>query len=154
MHRPSPAPVVAIGFIVLLSGCELVREVGPGDGPADPKARMAAELMVVDPAQAAPGAVVGMTFPQETTRGTLFVLEERIGDAWVHRYNLLSDGPGAEWERSWSAAGAEPVAVDDIGVGGPGPDRVPIPETATPGEYRICTGNAGDNFCAPIRIGG
>lgn len=151
--QPRLAPLALVGAL-LVTGCTLVREVGPGEGPADPNAQMAAELMVVDPVDVAPGAVVGLTFPQESTRGILFVLEERVGDAWVHRYNLLSDGPGAGWERSWSAADAGPIAVEDIGVGGTGPDRVPIPETAVPGDYRICTGNAGENFCAPIRIGG
>ncbi len=29
--------------------------------------------------------------------------------------------------------------VEDIGVGGPGPDRVLVPEVAAPGIYRICT---------------
>ena len=54
---------------------------------------------------------------------------------------------------SWHAAGAaEGMAVEDIGVGGPGPDHVPIPDPAEPGDYRICTGNAGADFCAPIEI--
>ena len=48
--------------------------------------------------------------------------------------------------------GEDALVVPDIGVGGPGPDRVPIPEVAQPGEYRICTGNAGVNFCTPIEI--
>ncbi|MEO5985590.1 MAG: hypothetical protein ABIW50_03140 [Candidatus Limnocylindria bacterium] len=151
--QPRLIPIALVG-VILATGCTLVREVGPGEGPADPNARMAPDLIVANPTEAAPGAVVGLTFPAETTRGILFVLEERVGDAWAHRYNLLSDGPGAGWERSWSAVDAGPIAVEDIGVGGPGPDRVPIPDTADAGDYRICTGNAGDNFCAPIRIGG
>ncbi|MGQ0608815.1 MAG: hypothetical protein ACT4OQ_10190 [Chloroflexota bacterium] len=44
------------------------------------------------------------------------------------------------------------MAVPTIGVGGPGPDRMSIPETVEVGEYRICTGNAGENFCTPIEI--
>jgi hypothetical protein len=44
------------------------------------------------------------------------------------------------------------MAVEDIGVGGPGPDRVPIPDVAEPGSYRICTGNAAENICAPIEV--
>jgi hypothetical protein len=27
-----------------------------------------------------------------------------------------------------------------------------IPDTAEPGEYRVCTGNAGTNFCAEIVV--
>jgi hypothetical protein len=29
---------------------------------------------------------------------------------------------------------------------------VTIPEVAEPGDYRICTGNAGDEFCTPIQV--
>ncbi len=79
----------------------------------------------------------------------------RSGSArsYALRYNLFSDGPGAGWERSWLPADQEAVVVPDIGVGGPGPDRVPIPEPARSGDYRICTGNSADNFCTPIDIG-
>lgn len=128
-------------------------EGAPIAGPADPEAQMQPELMVADPVAVSPGGVVGLTFPAGSNRGVLFVLEQRVGDSWAHRYDLLSDGPGAGWQRSWHPVGAEPIAVDDIGVGGPGPDRVPIPETAEAGDYRICTGNAGENFCTPIHIG-
>ncbi|MCA1572153.1 MAG: hypothetical protein LC798_17940 [Chloroflexi bacterium] len=115
--------------------------------------RVQPDMIVADPPVVSPGAVVALTFPQETMRGVLFVLEEQVGDSWAHRYDLFSDGPGPEWQRSWHMTGAEAIAVPDIGVGGPGPDRVPIPETAPPGSYRICTGNAGGNYCVPVRIG-
>ncbi len=136
--------------VVIASGCS---EAGSIAGPADPEAQLQPELMVADPAVTSPGGVVALTFPEETTRGVLFILEQRVGNSWAHRFDLLSDGPGAGWKRSWHPVGAEPIAVEDIGVGGPGPDRVPIPEVAEPGDYRICTGNAGENFCVPIRIG-
>jgi hypothetical protein len=144
------AAVVAI--LAVGSACSgLVDPIAP-IGPADPDARMEPDLIVPDPAVVAPGGVVALSFPNETVRGIAFVLEVRAGESWAHRYNLFSDGPGAGWRRSWQPAGAEAIAVEDIGVGGVGPDRVPIPETAPPGEYRICTGNAGENFCAPIEI--
>lgn len=114
---------------------------------------MRPDLIVADLERVEPGGVVALTFPENTDRGVLFVLERQTGDSWAHRYDLLSDGPGEEWQRSWNAVGASPMAVAAIGVGGPGPDRVPIPETAEPGDYRICTGNAGENFCTPIEIG-
>ena len=113
---------------------------------------MRLDLIVVDPIAAVPGDVVALTFPQETTRGVLFVLERQVDDGWELQFYLTSDGPGAGWERTWQPARAEGLAVEDIGVGGPGPDRVLIPEVAEPGSYRICTGNAGDEFCAPIEI--
>lgn len=80
-----------------------------------------------------------------------FTLDERVDAGWVHRFNLISDGAGW-WERSWWLPGDGTVEVPDIGVLGPGPDRIEIPPPAGPGDYRLCTGNAGRNVCAEIRI--
>lgn len=144
-----------VAGILLIAAClGACSGVLPGqlDGPADPDARMAPDLIVADPATIAPGGIVALTFPEETVRGVLFVLEMRAGDSWAHRYDLLSDGPGPGWQRSWHIVGEEAIAVPDIGVGGPGPDRVVIPEIAPAGEFRLCTGNAGENICTPIEI--
>ena len=122
--------------------------------PANPDAEMRPDLLVIEPAKAAPGDVVALTFPEETTRGILFVLDQRVDDGWVARFYLISDGPGQGWEREWWPVDAEGFAIPDIGVGGAGPDRVLIPDITEPGEYRICTGNAGADFCAPIEIAG
>jgi hypothetical protein len=120
-------------------------------GPADPNAEFRPDLIVADPTTVAPGDLVSLTFPEETVRGVLFVLEERVGETWIHRFNLSSDGPGPEWTAEWFPLDGD-VAFPDIGVLGPGPDRVPIPDTAEPGAWRICTGNAGAEFCAAIEI--
>lgn len=120
--------------------------------PANPVAEMRPDLLVIEPALANPGDVVALTFPEETTRGILFVLDQRVDDGWVTRFYLVSDGPGQGWQREWWPVDAEGFAIPDIGVGGAGPDRVLIPDIAGPGEYRICTGNAGADFCAPIEI--
>jgi hypothetical protein len=125
---------------------------GSPAGPADPSAEMRPDLIIAEPARVAPGVVVALTFPEETERGILFVLEQRVADTWVHRYNLASDGPGPQFQMSWHRLDEPDIAFPDIGVGGPGPDHVPIPETAEPGAWRICTGNAGDEFCTPIEI--
>ena len=125
---------------------------GGAPAPANPDAEMRPDLLVIDPARAAPGDVVALTFPEETSRGVLFVFDQRVDDTWVTRFYFTSDGPGAGWERQWWPADAEGMAVPDIGVGGPGPDRVLIPDVVEPGSYRICTGNAGADFCAPIEI--
>ena len=143
-------------MMVVATACGMIPG-GAGGGlvgaPANPAAEMRPDLLVIDPTTAAPGEVVALTFPEETTRGILFVLEKRVGDTWVNRFYLRSDGPGEGWQMSWHAAdAAEGMAVEDIGVGGPGPDHVPIPEPAEAGNYRICTGNAGADFCAPIEI--
>ncbi len=144
---------IGLGLVlaILLAGCSLLHPSGAAE-PAEPAAAMRPDLIVADPGVAAPGAVVALTFPEETTRGILFVLERETGAGWELQYYLTSDGPGAGWERTWQSAGADGIAVEDIGVGGPGPDRVLIPEVAEPGSYRICTGNAGDEICTPIEV--
>ncbi len=144
--------VVSLATLLVGSGCSGLPEVAPIVGPADPGAEMRPDLIVADPEVIPPGGIVALTFPEETTRGILFVLEERVGDSWAHRYNLSSDGPGQPFKMSWHLPDDENAAFPDIGVGGGGPDRRPIPEIAEPGHYRICTGNAGDEFCTPIEI--
>ena len=113
---------------------------------------MRPDLIVAEPQRVAPGDVVALTFPAETTRGIHFVLEMQSDGAWVHAFDLVSDGPGPGWPRDWSVAGSGDFAIPDIGVGGTGPDRVLIPDVAEPGTWRICTGNAGDEFCTEIEI--
>ena len=142
--------VAALTIGATLGGCATVPPTA--EPAADPNAEMRPDLLVVDPARAAPGDVVALTFPEETTRGILFTLDERGGDVWSTRFFLTSDGPGAGWQREWWPVNAEGMAIPDIGVGGVGPDRVLIPEVVEPGGYRICTGNAGQDFCAELEI--
>jgi hypothetical protein len=152
MNRMAPA-IMALAFLASACMAPVVEDPVAGQaGPADPAAKMRPDLIVADPPAAAPGAVVALHFPAETSRGVLFVLEQRVGKTWALRYYLTSDGPGPGWRMTWHVEGAQGFGVEDIGVGGSGPDRVTIPEVAEPGDYRICTGNAGDEFCAPIEI--
>lgn len=93
-----------------------------------------------------------MHFPQETMRGVAFQLDRRTEAGWETVYWLTSDG----------GAGGRPVSIrvgaegnwgwPDVGIRGPGPDRVLIPDGIEPGSYRICTANAGDEFCAPLNV--
>ncbi len=146
--------LTAVVSMVLLGGCGLpFMPTPPAPAqPADPAARMRPDLIAVEPAEAEPGDVVGLSFPQETARGILFTLERLTADGWLTSYLLTSDGPGPEWQLSWQPPGGGGMAVEDIGVGGPGPDHVPIPDVAEPGSYRICTGNAAEVICTPIEI--
>ncbi|MEO6295254.1 MAG: hypothetical protein ABIP01_04885 [Candidatus Limnocylindria bacterium] len=97
-----------------------------------------------------PGQIVELRFPEETLRGTLFVLDRKAGEGWERRYMLVSDANNPR--PAWFTPDREDLGVGDIGIGGSGPDRVVIPEVADPGNYRLCTGNAGENFCAPIEV--
>jgi hypothetical protein len=138
----------SIAAILLLVGCGTT----PGSMSVElptpgPNARIVAE-----PARVAPGDVVGLSFPDQMARGILFVLEGRTANGWLPAFFLTSDGPGPEWEMTWQPPGGAGLAVEDIGVGGPGPDHVLIPPVAQPGIYRICTANAVEKVCALIEI--
>lgn len=121
------------------------------EGPYDPNAEMRPDLMKVDPAAAAAGQPVELHFPEGTGRGVAHVLEERVTGGWQVRYYLTAtDGHGGE-QPGWAPAGAQWV-WPDIGMRGPGPEVIRVPDTAKPGQYRICTGNAIDNFCSPLEV--
>jgi hypothetical protein len=134
---------LAVGLCVSLIGCG-----GPEGTPHDASAIFRPADMVADRERAAPGDFIEIRFPQEMVRGLLYVLEEETGSSWAYRYALISDANGGQ--PSWQLP--EGVAVDDIGIGGTGPDRLVIPNDASPGSYRICTGNAVDNVCVRLEI--
>jgi hypothetical protein len=138
---------------VFLAGCGAASSQA---GANDPGAQMQPELIEISPSPARPGHKVELRFPQETERGLGWALEEKGAGTWHLRYYLTSvpkhratkDAP------SWFAADA-PEDVrgwDAIGLTGQGPEALRIPDSATPGEYRLCTANAGRNFCAPVDI--
>ena len=138
--------------VLAIGGCSTVLAPSPPGAPHDPDAQMRPDLIVAEPAQVRPGDVLALTFPEETMRGVHYVLESRARGTWFHMFDLVAAGEGMLDPESWSPAGTEGFAIEDIGVVGPGPDRVRIPEVAEPGMWRVCTGNAGQNFCAQIQI--
>jgi len=122
-------------------------------GVADPDAAIEPDLLVVEPHVAAPGSIVELRYPLETLRGVAFVLERRVGDAWSTTHLLTSgvDGYG-DGSPGWAPYDDPEYGVEDVGIGGAGPDLIEIPSTAGAGEYRICTANAAHNFCAELQI--
>lgn len=124
----------------------------PG-APYDPEAGIRPDLMVVTPNEVAPGDRVDLTFPAETMRGVAYVLERSTGEGWSTTHFLTSSTDGYGGSPSWVSAD-DPAGYgwDDIGIAGPGPDELAIPDDATPGAYRICTANALENFCAEITL--
>jgi hypothetical protein len=142
---------VAVASLVLAAGCAAAPQPDTAwptpDGPNDPAAELRPDLIIA-PESAHPGAVVRLVFPEETPRGVHFVLESS-GD-WQLVYHLVSDANGGQ--PSYFRPGATGIGVPAVGIGGAGPDRVQVPPDVQPGEYRICTANAGENFCAPIEI--
>lgn len=131
----------------------------PEEGPLDPDAEIRPDLMEVRPAQASPGEHVELHWPQETSRGVGFVLEERVDDSWQLRYFLTVPdiGEGDDLPEDLGGSWFLPDSLDQndwpsIGLEGPGPDFAVVPEPASPGEYRICTAFQSDSFCAELTI--
>ena len=132
--------------------------VAPEEGPWDPEAEIRPDLMEIHPDEASPGEFVELRFPQETSRGVGFVLEEWMDDGWEVRYFLTSSegrepsGPPEDPEAWWMPPdNPDRLEWPDIGVAGP-VDYVLLPEPASAGEYRICTANTDPNFCAELII--
>lgn len=110
---------------------------------------MRPDLMVVTPVEAAPGQTVQLTFPTSRDRGLGFGLERSTSEGWVQEFDMWSDRSGGT--PGWQRVGGE-VLIDLVGIRGPGPDTVVIPDIAEPGEWRICTLFNLQGFCAPLTI--
>jgi hypothetical protein len=48
----------------------------------------------------------------------------------------------------WTVEDSANRGWEQVGVSGPGPDRVLVPEAASPGDYLLCTANSLDEACA------
>lgn len=119
--------------------------------PPEPEPEMRPDLMLIEPPAAPPGSEVALRFPEETFRGIAFQLDRRTADGWETTHWMTSDANGDQYADT-VPAGTEGYGVIDVGVGGPGPDHVRLPDDVGPGEHRICTANAGEEFCAPLTI--
>lgn len=119
----------------------------------DPTAVMAPEAIVIDSTVVEPGTLLAVSFPDERTRGIHFVLEAVESDGTVTlTHHLISDWGGTHEPHSYAAGEMEGIGIPDVGITGPGSDTILIPAEATPGKYRICTGNARPNVCTTLTI--
>lgn len=105
--------------------------------------------MRVQPDVVEAGERVEVQFADGVTRGVAFVLELRVEGAWALAYWMTS-APESQGSPSWGPA-EEDWQWIDLGVSGPSPDLLEIPETVKPGIYRICTANRAENICAQLR---
>jgi len=137
----------------VLAGCgETTSPAEPGR-PHDDAAELRDELMVAEPSTTQPGSRIELSFPQETGRGLGFVLEEEIDDGWALRYFLTSaPADGGPNETSWIPAEDGEPGWDAVGIGGPGPDVIEVPDTADEGTYRVCTAISPENYCTQITV--
>lgn len=97
------------------------------------------------------GSTVAVWFPEETTRGVPWSLERGTGDDWTILF-LMTSGSAGDADHWTPADDLEGFAWPDIALMGPGPDYVPIPDAAEPGEYRLCTINSAPNLCTEITV--
>ncbi|MFI7059478.1 hypothetical protein ACIBL3_00730 [Kribbella sp. NPDC050124] len=106
--------------------------------------------MTITPATARPGQIVALTFPEATPRGIAFQLAKPTEPDKV-LYYLTSDwgdpvGHTPQWSRD--------AGWVDVGISGPGPDRVVVPEIAADGTYLLCTANAAEQVCGLLTVEG
>lgn len=106
--------------------------------------------MAVEPAAAAAGDVVALHFPGGHDRGVAFAIDASVAGEWVRQALLISDANGGQ--PRWFPIDDERAMVEMVGIGGEGPDNVPVPDGLPPGEYRICTANALENLCAACEV--
>lgn len=118
-------------------------------------AQMHPDLLEVTSSPAYPGQTAKVRFPEESPRGVPWVLEEQDGDAWRARWFLTAaaEGYDAGSVPNWQAADdPEGFGWGDVGITGPGPDTLVIPDEATPGTYRLCTVNSPENIRTTLEI--
>lgn len=146
---------LAVGAIATLSPWQNDAEVPVASKPTpaptpkptlDPKYQ---GTMTITPDTAAPGAQIGLTYPANYTRGVGFTLASPTDGKVL--YYLIN---GRKGKSTWSSAadpnGERPTI--DLGIGGPGPDRLVVPDTAADGTYLLCTNNAHVKACALLTV--
>jgi hypothetical protein len=155
----------ALLSLFLLTACEADasdrKKVAGADHPETVETTMRPVLearwrgtMTITPAAASPGQRIALRFPEAKLRGIAFSLAAWNAEVWEVRYYLIS-GPGSGditpvW---WAVEDSEGRGWPDVGLAGPGPDYVMIPDAAPRGTYRLCTANARDEACALLTIG-
>lgn len=129
-------------------------EQDPGPPPVEPfreDVTFAPDRIVLSADRAEPGEVIEVTWPEEDERGLGYVLEKQVGDDWDLSYFMVAGteftGEGTDW---WAVNDAEGRGWDDIGVIGPGPDLIEVPDIAELGSYRVCATDV--PVCAPLEV--
>lgn len=112
--------------------------------------------MTVTPATTAPGQRVALRFRSQEVRGIAFSLSAWDEEGWTVAYYLTSDwgSPGDHTPDWWSVKDGEGLGWPDVGIGGPGPDHVIVPDDASAGEYLLCTANSADEACTLLTVTG
>jgi len=172
---PMPAGTVGSGVQLVWTGSELLawggwQESGPalsgavytsaGKQGSSPSGASTSTLLAPTSgeittarAHVAAGEVVELRYPNDLERGVVFTLSpQRPGMRNDPLFMLYSDAGSEGGTPSWRAVG-EALDATDVGVGGPGPDRLLLPPKLEPGDYRVCTANAAYN-CVNLSVTG
>lgn len=142
------AAVVAVAVVAVLAPWNHT-----GTAPATTETPRHPGGVTITPATARPGATVALTFPEESSRGIAFQLAKTSEPTKV-LYYLTSDwgrGGGGDYTPRWWDAGDSGGWVD-VGISGPGPDHVVVPDTAADGAYLLCTANALEQVCGLLTV--
>lgn len=131
------------------------RERGPSGGTPTLDAKWRG-TMTVTPATAVPGQRVALRFQSKEVRGIAFSLSAWSDQGWTVAYYLSSDWglPGSHTPDWWRVEDSEGRGWEDVGIGGPGPDHVIVPDTAPDGDYLLCTENSVDEACVILTVTG
>jgi hypothetical protein len=152
-HRRTAA---LAGVVAVVVGTAAVLSVTPGrlDTAPAPAATVSpdqASGIKITPAEAGPGQTLSLTFAEKNFRGVSFTLSLESEPAYV-LYCLGSDRVGGKpwW---WGVAGGPLCGGPEVGIVGPGPDHVVVPDTAEDGTYRLCTAaNAIEQICGLLTV--
>jgi len=141
-----------IVVVLALAACSRSSERAAPEG--DPVPSTVTDEVVATPARVSAGGLVVLTFPDETFRGVAWELARRDGGETSQGPFLLVAATDAFDCAScplWYPAGEG--GSEDIGISGPGPDLVRIPEVAEAGRWSLCTANAADGpHCTDLEI--
>lgn len=140
--------------VCLAAGCSSARDDTSAPVRAsEPVPTPTAAPMEVDQQTYRPGDRVNVRWPGEDLRGIAYSLDSWTGSEWKTAYYVSAVSRGVDGaEPTWWDADEPDRGWVDIGVGGPGPDIAVVPETAEPGEYRLCTANSLEQSCVLLTV--
>ncbi|MEU4606708.1 hypothetical protein AB0F43_27320 [Kribbella sp. NPDC023972] len=107
--------------------------------------------VTITPDTARAGATVALTFPDAMGRGIAFQLAKATEPSKILYYMTSDWGQPAKHKPTWWAYGESRGWVD-VGINGPGPDHVVVPDTAEDGTYLLCTANAARQVCGLLTV--
>lgn len=145
---------VWLAAVVLVAGCG-----DAGTAPEEPTESTDTGLpdvawadgMRPEPAAVAPGSELALHFQEGFDRGVSFWLERRADGGWTRVYQAASVNSETEVRRPQTVAPPGSMAVPDVAVHDAGPDVVLVPDSAEPGQWRVCLGEH-PSVCAPFDV--